>query len=135
MWYSWYFRPIRENFRKKDFDKFQHHGSGFQDFEFFFTDWSISIRLYGYLPLWSQLSVARDTNCRIIEKNSWVFISFYVKIKFKVKIGLTENFEKIRKKSKKKIFLRKNQEFSQLHDAVFHFLAAPRWWYPGVLQI
>ena len=49
-------------------------------------------------------------------------MSINVKIQLKVKIGLTENFEQIRKKIEKKFFVRKHQKFSQLHDAVFHFL-------------
>ena len=43
-------------------------------------------------------------------------------MKLKVTISLTENFEQIRNKSEKKIFLRKNEKFFQLHDAVFNFL-------------
>ena len=41
------------------------------------------------------------------------------------------------KKSKKNFLVRKNQKFSQLHDAVFYFLIRflVHIWYPGVSQI
>ena len=45
-----------------------------------------------------------------------------IKLLVTVTIGLTENFEKVRKKIAKKIFVRKNQNFFQLHDVFFNFL-------------
>ena len=37
-------------------------------------------------------------------------------------MSFTESIEEIRKKIEKKFFVRKNQKFYQLHDAIFDFL-------------
>ena len=60
---------------------------------------------------------------------------FDVWIKLIVKI---KNFEQIRKKKSKKIFAWKNQKFfvgTTKFSWETSFDAAPRWWYPGVLEI